>query len=141
MEKNELIGTWRLVSFEIKSADGQITYPFGQAPVGYILYSEDGYFCVAIMRANRPPFAGGDMLAGSREEKAAAAETYLSYCGTYEIRGDTAVHHVEVTLFPNWVGAEQERMLEKNGDQLLMSTPPLLMDSKPQVLHITWERA
>jgi hypothetical protein len=140
MENKQLIGTWRLISFEIKSTADQITYPFGQDPVGYITYSADGYFCVAIMRPDRPSFVAGDMFTGSTAEKAAAAETYLSYCGPYEIRGDTAIHHVEVSLFPNWVGAEQERILELNGDHLLMRTPPLLLDGRQQVLHIAWER-
>lgn len=84
MTQNPLIGTWRLVSWENRT-HRQVTYPFGQDAIGYITYSEDGYMFVAIMTANRPQFTSGDPLGGSIAEKAAAAETHVSYCGTYKI--------------------------------------------------------
>ena len=39
------------------------------------------------MRPNRLKFAAGDLLSSSLEEKAHAAETYITYCGRYEFRG------------------------------------------------------
>jgi hypothetical protein len=36
----------------------------------------------------------------------------VSCCGRYEFRGDTVVHRVELSLFPNWVGVEQERLVD-----------------------------
>jgi hypothetical protein len=53
------------------------------------------------MRPNRINFRAGDLLGGSTQEKAQATETYVSYCGRYEFRGDTVIHHVELSLFPN----------------------------------------
>ena len=51
MTANPLIGTWRLISWENRSVDGQkISYPLGKDAVGYIMYNEDGYMFVAIMR-------------------------------------------------------------------------------------------
>jgi len=85
-------------------AGRRISHPLGTDHRGYITYSEDGYMFVAIMRANRRRFSAGDLLRGTPEEKAHAAETYVSYCGTYEFRGETVIHHVELSLFPNWVG-------------------------------------
>jgi hypothetical protein len=38
----KFIGTWKLVSFEMRSADG-VTYPFGNDPVGYLMYNDEGY--------------------------------------------------------------------------------------------------
>jgi hypothetical protein len=46
--------------------------------VGYIIYNQDGYMFVAIMRPDRAAFAAGDLLSGSIEEKAYAAGTYVS---------------------------------------------------------------
>jgi lipocalin-like protein len=68
MTSNPLIGTWRLLSWENRSVDGQISYPLGKDAVGYILYSQDGYMFVAIMRPNRLRFVAGDLLSGSTEE-------------------------------------------------------------------------
>ncbi len=106
MIRDALVGTWKLVLWENRSADGQITYPLGKDAEGLIMYGDDGYMFVAIMRARRAPFGAGDLLGGSAEEKARAAETYVSYCGRYDVKGDRVVHHVELSLFPNWVGVD-----------------------------------
>jgi hypothetical protein len=116
MASNPLVGTWRLISWETRSVDGQkISYPFGREAVGYIMYNEDGYMFVAITCPNRERFAAGDLLNGSTEEKAHAASTYVSYCGQYELQEDRVIHHVDVSLFPNWVGVDQERLVELRG--------------------------
>jgi hypothetical protein len=81
MKSNPLVGTWRLLSWENRSAEGTISYTLGRQAVGLIVYTDDGYMSVAIMSPDRQPFAGGDLLGGSSEEKARAAESYVCYCG------------------------------------------------------------
>lgn len=95
---------------------------------------------VAISRPNRSKLSAGDLLGGSTEEKARAAETYVSYCGRYEFQGDTVTHHVELSLFPNWVGVEQERLVELRGNLLTLSTRPMLLRGIQQTAHLIWER-
>jgi hypothetical protein len=140
MTSNPLIGTWRLISWENRSLDGRITYPLGKDATGYIMYNEDGYMFVAIARSNRVTFAAGDLLRASTEERAHAAETYVSYCGRYEFHGDSVLHHVELSLFPNWAGADQERLVEVRGDRLTLSTRPTLLEGIQQTAHLIWER-
>jgi len=140
MVSNPLIGTWKLISWENRSVDGQISYPFGRDAVGYIMYNQDGYMFVAISCPNREKFAAGDLLRGSIEEKAQAADTYVSYCGQYEFRGDTVVHHVDLSLFPNWVGVEQERLVELRGNRMTLSTHPILLGGVQGTTHLIWER-
>jgi hypothetical protein len=137
---NALVGTWRLVLWENRSADGRITYPLGKDAEGLIVYGDDGYMFVAIMRARRAPFDAGDLLRGSAEEKAQAAETYVSYCGRYDFDGDRVVHHVKLSLFPNWVGVDQERLVEIAGDRLTLSTRPILLEGTEQTAHLVWKR-
>jgi lipocalin-like protein len=140
LESNPLVGSWRLLSWENVSADGTISYPLGREAVGMIVYTDDGYLFVAIMCPDRQPFAGGDMLRGSSEEKARAAETYVSYCGRYELRGDTVIHHVELSLFPNWSGVDQERLVEVTGNRLTLRTRPFLLGGMEQSARLVWER-
>ena len=141
MASNPLIGTWRLVSWENKSVeDGQISYPLGKDATGYIMYNEDGYMIVAIMSPHRLKFAGGDLLSGMPEEEARAEETFLSYCGRYELREEAVIHQIELSSFPNWVGVDQERLLELRGNRLTLSTHPILMQGKQQTAHLIWER-
>jgi hypothetical protein len=140
MERNPFVGTWRLVLLEMRKPDGQVSYLLGHDAVGYIMYTEDGYVSVAIMSADRPKFANGDIRRGTIEEKVAAADTYISYCGRYEIRDDRIIHHIAVSFFPNWIGVEQERVFEFDGCRLSLSTPPFLVDGVQQTSHLIWER-
>ena len=113
MASNPLIGTWRLLSWENRSVeDGQVSYPLGKDATGYIMYNQDGYMFVAIMAPHRLRFATDDLLSATKEEEAQAEETYVSYCGRYDFLGDRVVHHVELSLFPNWIGGDQERLVD-----------------------------
>ena len=74
MTSNPLVGTWRLISWQNRSVEGRVSYPLGEDAAGYIMYKEDGFVFVAIARSNRSRFVVGDLLRGSAEEKAQAAE-------------------------------------------------------------------
>ena len=141
MASNPLIGTWRLLSWENTSVDDrQVSYPLGKDATGYIMYNEDGYMFVAIMAPHRLRFAADDLLSATKEEEAQAKETYVSYCGRYDFLGDTVVHHVEMSLFPNWIGVDQERLVDLGGSRLTLSTRPLLLRGIQQTAHLIWER-
>ena len=74
MTSNPLVGTWRLISWQNRSVEGRVSYPLGEDAPGYIMYKEDGCVFVAIARSNRSRLVVGDLLRGSAEEKAQAAE-------------------------------------------------------------------
>ena len=86
MGSNPLIGAWRLVTYEAHTGD-DVLYPLGEDASGYIMYTPDGYMSVLMMAADRKNFAAGDMLAGTDEEKLAAASTFVAYCGRYDYQG------------------------------------------------------
>ncbi len=140
MTRNPLLGTWRLVELVSRGADDDVHYPFGRDAVGYITYTSDGRMSASIMRADRPAFASDDITGGTTAEKASIADSYLSYCGPYEIRGNTVVHHVEISAYPNWIGADQQRTFAVDGDRLLLTTPPLLRNGVRRTSHLSWER-
>jgi hypothetical protein len=140
MATDPLVGVWRLISWENRSSDGAVSYPLGQDALGYIMYNHDGYMFVAIARRDRAKFAAGDLLRASTQEKAHAAETYISYCGRYDFYGDTVVHHVDLSLFPNWVDVDQERLVEVSGDRMTLSTRPMLLGGVQRRAHLIWER-
>ena len=41
--KNNLLGTWKLVSMISESTSGESSYPFGQDPVCYITFTDDNF--------------------------------------------------------------------------------------------------
>ena len=138
--REALVGAWQLLSWENRAADGQVTYPMGADALGYLLYTADGCFSVTISRGGRAGFAAGDLLGGTTEEKARAVESSVGYAGRYTFHGDRVIHHVELSLFPNWVGTDQQRWVELTGDRLTLSASPLLLAGKQQVPRLVWER-
>ncbi len=142
MAEHSFVGTWRLVAFESRTEDGRVRLPYGKAARGYLTYTAEGTMCVAIMDASRPRFAdASDFVDGTPDEQIAAGKGYISYAGSYEVRDESViVHHVEVSLFPNWVGSDQERLFAFEGHRLTLSTPPILIKGKQRTSHLIWER-
>src|SRR6478672_4647968 len=118
MNANELVGTWRLVRWENRDADGTVAYPMGRDAQGYIMYNPDGYMSVIITRADRPPFEAEDIGGGTDEELIRTAMTCIAYSGRYDVQPGRVLHYVEASLFPNWVGTTQERFMKLEGNML-----------------------
>ena len=140
MKAKDIVGTWQLVSYSCKDESGNISYPLGENAVGYIMYTNDGYMSVSMASKNRPNRSSGDLTGGTKEEKIAEAETYITYCGTYEFYEDRVVHNIEMALFPNRVGSSQVRYYRIKGSRIILTTPPISIDNKPQVCTVIWER-
>jgi hypothetical protein len=139
--EHPLVGTWRLVSYEVRDEDGGITRPFGRDAVGYLTYTADGYMAGQLGRADRAHVSVGDWEAAPEAEVAAAARDYFAYCGTYEVRGDTVVHRVGLSLMPNWIGGEQVRVVALDGDRLTLSASFLSIGGRQQTASLVWHRA
>jgi hypothetical protein len=136
-----LVGAWRLVSYELAGSDGRVRRPYGPAPAGLLLYSADGYMSVAFAQPDRPGFASGNVLRGTPAEWAACAKTYTSYAGRYEVQEDRVLHHLEVSLYPDWLGTTQERFFTLVGDRLTLRMPPYQQSSVQWLGTLIWERA
>lgn len=140
MDKKRWLGTWRLESFELRIANGSTTYPYGKNATGFIMYLEPDRMAVAISGDNRFTFASDDMLGGTAEEKSAAFDSYVSYCGTFQVGEESVVHRIDTCLFPNWVGTSQERLYKFEGNLLFLSTKSFLIKGEQQTAHLIWRR-
>jgi hypothetical protein len=140
MSADPLVGTWRLVSFEVRDDEGRVTYPLGRDAVGFITYSPDGHMAVQFGRAERARLATGDWVAAAPAEIAAAARDYFAYCGTYELRDGEVVHRVALSLLPNWIGGEQVRLVTFHGERVTLTTPPTPVGGRQQIATLVWER-
>ena len=143
MGKEQFIGSWKLVSSEFRTSDGDVSYPLGKDAVGLIMYDNKGYVSAQIMRPDRPNFASSDHLKGTPAEMKSAFEGYVAYYGTYEVdeKKRTIAHHLQASLFPNWVGTIHERFYEFFSNRLTLTTPPMPMGGKEVVGLLIWERA
>lgn len=135
-----LVGTYRLVSVEHTDQEGAVGRPFGDAPVGFMTYTADGYMFVIMMQADRPAFPGGDILGGTVDERAEAFSSASSFVGRYRTDGDEVTYEIVAATYPNWVGTTQVRHFAFDGRRLVLTTPVLLMEGAPRSAAVTLER-
>lgn len=120
MTDNPLLGSWHLVRWQITYGDDRKpTLPYGEAAVGLIVYSADGWMSACIARGGRERLASDSVRTAPESQRLAAFESYFSYAGPYELReqdgGLQVVHRVVHALNPNFVGSEQVRRVELDG--------------------------
>jgi Lipocalin-like domain len=140
MAGDPVVGRWRLVSYVARAEDGSVAYPLGQNPTGGLIYTAGGWMSAQLGATDRSHLATDDLRGGTESDRAAAYDSYFAYCGTYAISGDNIVHNVEMCLLPNWVGTEQVRYFEVNGNELLLRTPPIEIGGTTLVNDLTWAR-
>jgi hypothetical protein len=143
--REQLVGAWKLVSYVEKPIDGSaLFYPMGEKPEGIIMYTPDGYMSAQIMHPGRPQFASGDWFRGTAEEIKEEALGYIAYCGPFHAdeHKQTLTHSMFVSLFPNWLGQTQPRVVKIEGDMLHLSTAaPIKSGGKETNSYLTWRRA
>ena len=143
--RESLIGAWALVSCtEIDVETGDVFLPMGEFPVGFILYTPDGYMSAQLSSPDRPKFADGDMYRGTADEYTAAGLSYLAYSGPYHVDEThrTVEHGMTVSAFPNWTGDRQLRLAELDGDRLTLRTNgPSMFNGSLKDATIVWRRA
>jgi hypothetical protein len=120
-EGNKLLGTWKLVSYEVEVQEtGQKVPAMGEKPTGYATFSTEGrVFFVLTGEARKP--------ATTDQERAELLNTLVAYSGTYSLEGETWTTNVEVAWNPEWVGTRQVRSFKVDGDRLAVLTPWRLM--------------
>jgi hypothetical protein len=120
--RDELVGRWSLVSYEL-NRKGDTAHPFGAQPQGLLDYAADGRMWVHFGRRDRPHLET-DYFTSSAEDKAAAFEAMAAYTGTWRVdeAAGVVVHAVELAWLPNWEGTEQRRHFVLDGDVLTLSS-------------------
>ena len=136
---DNIVGTWELVSVERRAGDGTITHPLGDAPVGRLTYTDEGYMQAILMPGDRAAFESGDIY-GTPEERQRGAENFVAYAGRYEQRGNSVFHYPDASYFPNWVGQELSRTIDRNGDRMTLATEPEKAGGDDSAAVLVWQR-
>jgi hypothetical protein len=138
-----LLGAWRLVSFEVRRADGEVYFPMGQGLVGLLLYLPDGHMSVQLMSPDRPQFQTPAYGAGTDADWARAARGYFAYAGRFTVdeARPAVTHHVEMALNSYWSGRPQTRAIRIDGDLLELSGPSPARTGEIDTAHVRWRRA
>lgn len=136
-----LWGAWDLVEWVFVIDGHDSSYPMGSDAKGRILYQPTGYMSATLMAADRPWPAGRTFLGCTPAERSDAALNYVAYAGRFELQGDTIVHHVELSLYPEQVGTDLVRTVTWSGVHLILETPDEATRSgRKRRQRLTWTR-
>ena len=93
-----------------------------------------------IAAGERARLESADIVGGSEAERAQAFSTFMAYCGPYTITDDVVVHHIAMSMFPNWVGVDQKRHFTLSDDELVLESQPFEIDGDMVVNTLRWAR-
>ncbi|BFM15647.1 hypothetical protein R50073_18300 [Maricurvus nonylphenolicus] len=153
----QFLGTWKLVNWHCTADNGKQWYPYGEDASGYIIYTPQGIVSATLMKQERGAIDltrreigllrksledmngdinGADEETLSRIEKYAVASTgYTAYCGSFHVSGSTVTHHIENSLYPDWIGTDLVRHFEFFDNRLLLTARVGQLTDK-----LLWER-
>jgi Lipocalin-like domain len=121
LTKEALLGAWRMTSwtYEIVGT-GEKRDALGPDPRGWIVYTPERVM-VLVLKSDRKKPAG---LVPTPEEKLALYDTMFAYSGTYTVKSDRVIHHLDMSWNEVWSGTEQVRFCKIEGNILTYTTAP-----------------
>ena len=129
-DRETFVGTYRLVTTEVKDANGTWSQEPNFNRIGYITYSDTGYMGVTTMAKNRTRFAGDQPT--PEEAQVVLGGDYRGYYGPYTVNEEESfvVHHRAGQIDPGGE-VDAKRFYDLVGDQLILT---------PAARH-RWQRA
>ena len=127
MLKDQLVGTWRLVTLVTERADGVTTHPYGPRAAGIFLFDVDGNFSVQLMNPDR----SGENVDG-----------YAAFWGDYHVDEVEQAFTLVPTasLIPAMIGMPTERHVAFSDGSAVFTPPPQLVDGIEAQTFITWRK-
>ena len=140
--KDQIIGTWLLVSWIQTRADGSKNLRFGDNPKGINTFSADGHFSLVQMRADLPKISSGDPLKPTPEEAVAIVQGAIAYFGTYTVDEASRTLNVDIagTTLVNQLGIVQKRNIDSIGANEMRYSNPNSVGSLGKI-ELVWKRA
>jgi len=139
--KEQLVGTWMLVSSHNIRSDGSKIDRSGPNPKGIVIYTGDGHFVFVNTRSDLPKLASNSRDRGTPEEYKAVVQGSLAYFGIYSVdEADKVISVlVEGSTFANMIGEpDQKRIVTSlTADELKFTNPA----GASGATDLVWKRA
>ena len=138
--KQQITGTWTLVSNATMRPDGTKYEPFGGNTKGMMILDRGGHIVLVLTGDARRKFASNNRMEGSPEENKAQAQGSNSFYGRYSVdeKAHALVIHIDACSFANWDGTDQTRPVSLSGDRL---TWKVAAASGGGSAELVWKRA
>lgn len=137
--KEQIVGSWTLVSAIDVHADGSKTDPWGADPKGAYMFGADGRFTQMLMRSDLPKLQS--RFSGSADQHKALAQGVVAMYGSYTV--DEAQKTINVkfegSTFAAFNGTEGKRIITSiNADQFTSMNPATSTGTRAESI---WKRA
>jgi len=114
-DRAQMVGTWKLVSFEVEFQDtGERQAPYGANPLGYTIITSAGRMMTVIEGEGRKP-------AQTDEERATLFRNMFAWTGPFRLDGEKFILVNDVVWNPVW-RAEQNWTYKLEGDRLVLAS-------------------
>ena len=133
---DDLIGVWKLASWQVIVDNEPPQNMFGAHPKGYFILTREGRAMALTTADNRKAGMGN-------AERAELHKSMLAYSGRYRIEGNDFITRVDVSWNEEWNGTEQRRHFRLDGDKLFIETvpgPSIVFPGKTDFRRVVWER-
>jgi hypothetical protein len=123
--KEQLVGTWTLVSFDsFDSSGAKVPNMEGGDLKGLLILTDNGRMSNQMI-TQFPKIASSDRLKSTPAEEKAVAHGILSYFGSYTVSepDKTIMLNIERSSFPNQVASNVKRVATLTGDELKIDNP------------------
>jgi hypothetical protein len=123
--REQLIGSWTLVSNDNVAPDGIKRQLYGSNPKGILILAANGHYAQVQVNPDRPKFKGKTRLDGTPEENKAAMAGTVAHFGMWSVNEaeKILIMRSEGNLFPNDEGSESKRSVVLAGDELTYANP------------------
>src|SRR6202049_850609 len=105
--KEQLVGTWTLVSSDQVRPDGSTLKQFGANPKGINVFDANDRFFLMIASADNSKIVSNNLSKTNSEEGGGLIVESIAYYGTYTVNEaeKVAILHLEASTFPHPAGA------------------------------------
>jgi hypothetical protein len=124
--KDQLVGTWTLVSWDQTNKDGTKFQRFGANPKGVNVFDANGRFFSMFARSDLPKVASNNPSTPTPEEGKALVGGAISYFGTYTVdeAAKVVTLRLEASSYPNLLGIDNKRtIITLTADELKYGNP------------------
>src|SRR5262245_34350968 len=139
--KEQIIGTWTIVSSDSTAPDGKKEQLFGPNPKGILVFDASGQTVQVIVHPGVPKFKINNRLKGTPEENTAAVHGTTATFGTYtvdETSKTITVRNVG-SMFPGQAGTDTKRIVTSvTADELKFTNPATAAGMRAENV---WRRA
>ena len=136
--KEQIVGSWTLVSAVDTSADGSKTNPWGANPKGTYMFSADGRFTQMLLHTDLPKI--DNRMSGTPEQNKAIAQGVIAMYGSYTVDEASKTINVkfEGSSFAKFNGTDGKRIITSiSADEFRSANPATSTGTKAESV---WKR-